>query len=202
MERALAGPAGGAETQPHDTLMTSILFICFVLGFAALIWKAGGERRMRPESQPGPIIRIVGDGEEGGVRMNIGACICTCPDWQQNRGRFAAAAPMRLCRHLTAYFARHQDALPGALRSRAPLILAQARAGAGLPCGPGTEYGHLEDTPYVLYARKAVLPRVPLILGGARYVCDVEKGTWEPQAPPQAAHFMLRSRQLAEMVKA
>ncbi len=179
--------------------MAGFLFVCLVLALVLLVRQASKEARVLPESQPGLLVRVVGDRPENDVCMNVAACICSCREWQANRRSFAPAAPMRLCRHLTSYFAAHEDMLPPSLKGLRPLVTVHAATRSGLPCGPGTEYGHLEKKPYVLYARKASLPGVIFVLGSVRYEYDLERRCWEPYPPPKAAYFAFRARQLAEM---
>lgn len=181
--------------------MASLLFLCLVCSIFLLIRQAGKETHLRPESQPGVLIRVVSDHAEKDVRMNISACICSCRDWQSRRRGFGTATPMRLCRHLVTYFASHENRLPPSLKTAAPLIAAQAAARDGMPCGPGTEYGHLDKKPYVLYAKKAFLPRVGLLLGSVRYTFDLEENSWKPYPPAKTAYFTLRARQLAAMTE-
>lgn len=181
--------------------MAGLLFISLIFSIFFLIRQAGKEDLLRPESQPGVLIRVVSDHAENDVRMNVGACICSCRDWQTYRRGFGTATPMRLCRHLVVYFAGHENMLPPSLKTAAPLIAAQAAVRDGMPCGPGTEYGHLDKKPYVLYAGKAFLPRVELLLGSVRYTCDLEKNLWKPYPPAKTAYFSLRARQLAAMAE-
>ncbi len=179
--------------------MAGFLFICLVLVLVLLVRQAAREARVAPESQPGLLVRVVGERPQNDITMNVAACICSCQEWQTNRRSFASASPMRLCRHLVAYFAAHEDMLPPSLKGLRPLVTVHAAVRSGLPCGPGTEYGHLEKKPYVLYAEKTAFPGVTFVLGSIRYGYNLESRCWEPYPPPKAAYFALRARQLAEM---
>lgn len=153
---------------------------------------------VRPDSHPGDIVQA----EDGsGEHMNPKALICSCHDWQRRRSRFKTGTPMRLCSHLTGWYARHLMALPEALRTHAALVALLAREGVGLPCGPGTEYGHLDDVAYVLYVVRRNGMRARLVLGGRRYELDVDSAQWFPEPPPQADYYLPRARQLARAAR-
>lgn len=180
--------------------MISLLFCTIILGFAWFMWRACVQTRVRPDSVPGAIVRLVGDKASEHVVMNATALICTCNDWQRRRYRFDAGTPMRLCKHLALYHARHLDSPSPQLAPYAPIITTRALEGMGLPCGPGTEYGQLDDRPYVLYAQKNRLPEVRLLAGSQSLIYNLETRLWDGPAPPKEAYFAMRSRQLAEML--
>lgn len=174
-------------------MIASFIFFALLGVFVYTAVRAARAPVVRPDSYPGNIVQAR-DGS--GEHMNPAAFICSCNDWQTHRSRFKAGTPMRLCRHLTAWYARHIKTLPESLHTHAALVSLLSREGVGLPCGPGTEYGHLDDVAYVLYIvrRDSVCAR--LVLGGKRYELDVNRGQWNPAPPPWADYFLPRARQL------
>lgn len=175
-------------------MIAGFIFFALLGVFVYTAVQAARGSTVRPDSHPGAIVQA----EDGsGEQMNPAACICSCHDWQRHRLRFKTGTPMRLCSHLTAWYARHLIALPESLRTHAALVALLAREGVGLPCGPGTEYGHLDDVAYVLYIVKKNDVRARLVLGGRRYELAVDPAQWFSEPPPQADYYLFRARQLA-----
>lgn len=175
-------------------MIVSVIFFALIAVFVITAVRAARESAVSPASEPGNLLQA----EDGsGERMNTTAFICTCADWQRNRSRFVRGTPMRLCRHLVGYYARHLTALPESLHSRAPIISLLGMEGQGMPCGVGTEYGHLDGTAYVIYVVNSAAPRARLVLGSRRYEFDIAAGTWLPEPPRRSTHFAVRARQLA-----
>ncbi len=180
--------------------MAAALFI-FGVFFIFWLWFRGKDPGfIDPHSEPGTVLSAADD---SGESFNIQAHICTCRDWQHRRSRFMFGKPMRLCVHLTAYFARNNNALPLELHVYAPLIVRQAQQYKGMPCGRGTEYGHLENNGYVLYIEETEngSQQAQLLLGRQFYSHALPRGIWQPENPPQVLYFNTRARQLANMGK-
>lgn len=181
--------------------MTTIIFFLLLALFVGMAMRAARKSGISPDSRPGRVV-VASTGSAGGEnaaneRMNLDAHICTCNDWQRRRSRFAQGTPMRLCRHLTAYFARRLDALPPAMQPLAHMVSLMYREKQGMPCGAGTEYGHLDGQPYVLYVVSEPGPAARLILGGRRHELRFTDGSWLPGPPLQVEYFSVRARQLA-----
>lgn len=178
--------------------MIEALFLAIVLVSGWLICRAGKRPVYRPQDEPGALLRIVGDAPEDSVTMNLTALVCTCANWQNRRRRFEPGTPMRLCRHLTRYYARHLNTLPPSLILYAPIITTCALSGEGLPCGPGTEYGQSDERAYILSAIKNELPEVRLYIGSQMLTYNLATKEWDSASPPREAYFAMRARQLAE----
>ncbi len=176
--------------------MVAFLFFSIIAGTAWYIWQASKTSRLRPQDTPGSIVRIAAAADSESVTMNVTALICTCANWQYQRQRFEAQTPMRLCRHLTAYYAKRSLPLP--IKPYAPIVTLCALQGIGMPCGPGTEYGQTASSPYVLAAIKDEMPNVRLYLGSQMHTCNVLHHTWDTVPQSRARYFTTRARQLAE----
>lgn len=177
-------------------MIGSLVFFALIGVFVFTAMQAAKESSVSPSSRPGNVVQA-DDGS--GEHMNPTACICTCRDWQRHRAHFATRAPMRLCRHLTGWYARHNNTLPEHLQAHATMIALLASEGQGMPCDAGTEYGHLDELPYVLYVAMShdKVVRARLILGGRRYDLRLDTGEWVPEPPPRNRHYLHRAVQLA-----
>ena len=175
-----------------------ILFFSVIIGAAWSMWRAGQRTSIRPQDTPGAILRVVSDQPDDTVTMNLTALICTCANWQTRRRRFEAGTPMRLCRHLARYYARHLNTLPPTLILYAPLITTCALRDEGLPCGAGTEYGQVDEKAYILSVRKDELPEVRFYLGNQLVTYNLLTREWDSAPPPRESYFSQRARQLAE----
>lgn len=183
-----------AEQVWNTCMMVTIVFFLLIAVFVGTAIRAARESAISPSSQPGTVV----EAEDGsGAHMNLGAHICSCDDWQRNRSRFVRGTPMRLCKHLTAYYAKRLDALPPSLQSKSRLVALMSIEGQGMPCGVGTEYGHLDELAYVIYVVDSTEPKARLILGGRRYDLNLTDDTWLPGPPLRAGYFSVRARQLA-----
>lgn len=185
-------------------MIASVIFFALLGVFVYVAMREARESSVAPDSLPGNVVEA-DDGS--GESLNPVANICTCLDWQRHRAHFATKGPMRLCRHLTAWHARHINLLPEHLRSRAAMIALLASEGQGMPCEAGTEYGHLDEVAYVLYVTRGRdgVARARLILGGRRYdlrldqAADAQdsRNAWFPEPPPRQRYYLPRAIQLA-----
>lgn len=191
----------------YAVMIVSAIFFALLGVFIYAAVRAAKESSVSPGSRPGNVVEA-DDGS--GERLNPQANICTCQDWQRYRAHFAVKGPMRLCRHLTAWHARHINLLPDHLRSRAAMIALLASEGQGMPCDAGTEYGHLDEVAYVLYVVRGRdgAVRARLILGGRRYDLQLDQAAnarsareardaWSPEPPPRQSYYLPRAVQLA-----
>lgn len=179
--------------------MASLIFFLLLAVFVVAAMRSPRKLTISPDSQPGRVVESeTGYGTEAtGERMNIDALICTCNGWQQRRSRFATGTPMRLCEHLVSYFTRHINMLPASAQPLTRMILLMNKEKQGMPCGAGTEYGHLDEQAYVLYVVREPELMARLILGGRRYELRFANRNWLPGPPEQVEYFSLRARQLA-----